>query len=60
MGNYCKNGGKLVISNRDQFQLMNTISSTFWLSNHLLCDYDSEMFKNYIRHVSDPIPQNIL
>ena len=59
MDNDLKAGGKLVISNGDPHQLMNTTGSRFWLSNHLAFHFDAAFLQHYVRSASDPILQKI-
>ena len=54
-----KAGGKLVISNRNPHQLMNTTESKFWLYNHLAFHFDVALLQYYVRSASDPILQKI-
>ena len=58
--NDLKASGKLVISNRDLYQLMNIIGSSFLLSNHFTFQFNVALLEYYVRSVRDPVLQKIL
>ena len=60
MDNNNRSGGKLILCNGDPFQLTNISGSSFWLSNHLLFNFDVALLQHYVRSATDPILQKIL